>query len=137
MSRLSTPLALAALLSLAACNGSGDASKTAVALPDVADAVGTVHDSAQPSDRFLEPDAKRRRNPQDLCELDRPVVGDLLDLRSKFAVVLGDDGVGFVTLVLAELRGLAAAPTAIDASLHTIRQQQFTIGSNLCLAATV
>lgn len=37
MSRLSTPLALAALLSLAACNGSGDASKTAAAaLPDVA-----------------------------------------------------------------------------------------------------
>ena len=31
MSRLSTPLALAALLSLAACNGSGDASKTAAA----------------------------------------------------------------------------------------------------------
>ncbi|MGL3822639.1 M28 family metallopeptidase [Sphingopyxis sp. R3-92] len=37
MSRLSTPLALAALLSLAACNSSGDASKTAAAaLPDVA-----------------------------------------------------------------------------------------------------
>lgn len=36
MSRLSTPLALAALLSLAACGGSGDASKTAAtAIPDV------------------------------------------------------------------------------------------------------